>query len=144
MSLYDGRHHLSIRVIWQDDELVEIEGRVITDRWSGNATSYTTFAEIRQFARELSRFNLSLAGEACLEAGAEEGYGLVAMRFYTIDAARHVACYLRLGTSGGHRAEQTCKLAIEVTTEPTFIEGFAKGLERMADEEAREAVLILE
>lgn len=124
--------------------MLEIEGKVVAQGWCGIATAYTTYDEIRQFAGELARFNNSLAGEANLEAGRDD-IGLVAMRFYTTDAARHVACAVRLATpASGSRNDKIHKLATEVRTEPSYIEGLIKGLEIIAAEQAGEAMLVIE
>jgi hypothetical protein len=145
MALYDGSHHVSIRVSWVDDELIEIEAELVAEGWCGRANTYTTADEIREFAVELAQFNRTLSGEARLEAGGEDGIGLVALRLYTIDAARHVACHVRLAAmASGHRPEQVHRLAIELTTEPSFIERFAKGLENIANSRTGEAVLVTE
>jgi hypothetical protein len=118
---------------------------VIAEGWCGIATAYTTFDEIREFASELAQFDRNLSGEATLEAGRDDGIGLIAMRFYTTDAARHVACHVRLATSlTGYRNEQIHKLAIQVKTEPSFIERFTKRLESIAEARAGKAMLVVE
>jgi hypothetical protein len=142
MALYDGSHHITVQLIWQDDELVEIEARLLADGWCGNSTAYTTLVEIRGFAGDVARFALHLSGEAKLQAGV--GGDLVRMHFNTTDSAGHVACYLELESTHGHRNAHAGKIAMSVTTEPSFIEAFARSLVRMANEEAGEAVLILE
>ena len=146
MGCYDGSHNLTIRVVYEDDDMIEIAADLVADGWGGSTTAYTTRDKIARFTRDLYRFNKELSGEASLEAGADNGIGLVALRFYTLDRSRHVACHVRLASSrtSGLRPETIYKLAIELTTEPHFIGEFVYSLDRLARSDTDVAALIIE
>ena len=144
MPAYDGSHHVTLRVVYEDEHLIQIEVRVVTADWAGAAPAYTGRDQIGDFATRLSRFHERLEGDCRFEAGRE--VSRVSLRFYTYDAARHIACRIELATETWHdqRPEEVFSLALEVKTEPSFLGRFLRDLNDMANEGAEEATLVTE
>jgi hypothetical protein len=146
MDDFDMPRQIALAVVYAEEYLIQLEATVAVGRWAGQARAYTTPEELRRFADALAEFGARLAGEAALEAGAENGIGLVALRFYTTDRARHVACHVRLAsqTATEHRPEQVSRLAVEARVEPPAVAAFARQLAGMARSRSGQAALVTE
>src|SRR4051812_27869653 len=93
---------LALRLVYQDEHLIELEARVVSDGWSGRSTAYATCDQVLEFAGELRRFNTTQSGEARLEAGRDDGIGLIGLRFYKMpDYRAAVRCHVRLTRAAG-------------------------------------------
>ena len=77
-----------------------------------------------------------------MEAGADTGIGWAHLRWYALDRAGHLACYVRLATQHiGSRPESVRRLAMEMPVEPFSVERFARQLITVAETLTGEAVL---
>ena len=137
-------HEISVAVVYVDEHLMELEAVVGAGRWSGCASAYTVFDAIATFAGALQRFADGVDSQAEFVAGADNGGGLVALRFYRVDRAGHVVCHVRLATGGlpqDHRAEEVCRLSIEVPAETWAVVQFARQLGELVRTQAGKASL---
>jgi hypothetical protein len=138
---------ISIEVAYVDEHLVQLEAIVGAGDWSGRALAYTVPHDIGEFAAALDRFAAGNGRAAEFVAGAENGIGLIALRFYRIDRAGHIACHVRLASGEVptyHRPEQVFHLAVEVGAEAWAVGAFARELEELAEEQAGRASLKIE
>jgi hypothetical protein len=134
----------TVAIVYCDEHLIEVEALVGTGDWCGCASAYTKSEHISTFAVALQRFADGLDSQAEFVAGADNGIGLVAFRFYRVDRSGHVACHVRLAS--GHlpndsRPEQVCRLSIEIAVETWAIIQFAKQLADVAKNQAGKATL---
>src|SRR5262249_55825367 len=119
MDDLDLPREVSIEVVYVDEHLIELAATVGAGCWRGRATAYTVPTDVNRFADALLQF----AGggpTATFEAGADNGIGLIALRFYRIDRSGHIAGHARLASGGvptNHRPEQISRLAVEFGAE---------------------------
>ena len=140
MPLYDGTRHFKIEII-QAAHYLEIEARLIADEWSGVARDYATYETLDAFILELECFDATLAGEALFECH------MIRLRFYVLDPAGHVGCFVRLMSPvfwSHDRSEEYNQLAIELRTEASFVGPFLRCLKRMRRDGVGEATLVTE
>lgn len=87
-----------------------------------------------RFADALLRF-VDGGSPAEFEAGADNGIGLIALRFYRIDRSGHIAGHARLASGHvptGGRPEQISRLAVEFGAEAWAVGQFAQHLLELA------------
>ncbi len=130
--------YLSIRPLWDDPDLIEMEVRIVTDDgWAGTARAYAACLTLPREARSLELWSRRPEGETTVEFGMVTGSGWVQLRFYLADMAGHVACEVQLATKG--YADR--RLAVVLRTEPGLVERFARHLVSVAESLQGEAVM---
>jgi hypothetical protein len=139
----DPIRKITLRVVYVDEHLVQLECQALLGTWSGVAQAYTTQREVREFGTELEQFSATLQGQATWECGDDNGIGLIGLRLYTIDRACHVACQVRLAkaTATVHRPGEIWRLSAEMGTEAGQVARFAQQLAKLAERESGEAIL---
>lgn len=141
----DYKYAIRMRIVYADlPDLIEIETTVKGPEWSGVARAYTSPNAVLKQIQSLKTWCHNPSGTACLEWGADTGIGWACLRFYSVDAAGHLVCHVRLATNARHahaRDEEVWRLAIEIPTEPGLVERFAADLNYLIREMSSEAVL---
>src|SRR4051812_39383199 len=89
MDVSDLTSEVSIDVVYVDDDMIELAAIVSAGNWRGHSTAYTAQADVSRFAHALLQF-ADGGPPAELEAGADNGIGLIGLRFYRIDLAGHI------------------------------------------------------
>src|SRR6516164_9398121 len=129
MDDFEPPQGLSLAIVYVDDLLVELEAVLKAGDWSGRARAYTGSQDIEAFGHALKRFADAVDASAKFEAGADNGIGLIGMRFYKVDRAGHIACHVRLATGGlptNCRHEEVFRLSIQLETEAWAVIQFAR------------------
>ena len=146
MDELSGRNEIVLEVVYIDEHLIELQATVTVGKWGGQAQAYTTVNDLLAFVTKLEPFAESLTSEPAFVAGAENGIGLVALRFYTIDRAGHAACRVQLAsqTVTDHHREEVFKLTMEARLERMAIVRFTQAVRRMAESRTGRAVLTTE
>lgn len=142
MAGFSGENYVRLEVVYVDEHLMELKATVKNDGWGGVASTFTTADQVASFAKQLSNFANHPVGQVPFEIGSQESIGLIGLKFYIIDKARHVRCQVRLATDSSR--ESVSRLSIEVETEPSFVERFARQLSVLAEAQAGQATLITE
>ena len=141
----DLPREVSVEVVYVDEHLIELEAQVGAGRWRGRACTYTVPLHIANFADSLLNF-ADGGPPAEFEAGADNGIGLISIRFYRIDRAGHIAGHARLAlgrVSTNHRPEQVARLAVEFGAESWAIVQFAGQLAELARTQTGRASLAI-
>lgn len=145
MNDLDLPSEMSVEVVYVDEDLMQLEATVGVGHWRGQARSYTTPSDIGEFAGALRRFaDGGLPAE--FAAGADNGIGLIGLRFYRIDRSGHIACHARLASGEvptDHLPEQVSQLATEFKTEAWAVGLFAGQLAEMARAQSGRASLAI-
>jgi hypothetical protein len=137
-------NRLSLEVVCRDGELIEIECNVATDGWSGITRAWTQPDDIQKFACAAKHFAETLLGPAEWETGADNGIGLIGLRFYTINRAGRICCQVRLASKAAEtncRPEEVWGFTAELPTESGFVIAFAKQLAEMVNKRRGRAEL---
>jgi hypothetical protein len=142
MNADETKRGLSIRVIWVDEDMLELAGSLAYGRFSGQSTCYTTSSRLHAFADALGQFSLTAEGEATFESGLSDGSKACDLRAYTIDRAGHMAVHIRMATDQlTARPRSIARLELEMLVEAWSLSKFADQLRRMARTKAGEAFL---
>ncbi len=138
----DNQPGLSLGVIWYDDDIIELECRVVYRGFSGVSTCYTIPENMIAFADSLDSLAQTADGHATFDAGLEDGSKRIALRAYTIDLAGHLAIHVAMATDGyDRRPEEVWRIELEMKTESWPMSKFAQQLRSVVD--AREGVAFL-
>jgi hypothetical protein len=143
----DLPHEVTLAVVYVDEHLILVEATVGAGYWRGRARAYTDPEDLAAAAAGIQRFADGAAPGAEFTAGADTGIGLVALRFYRIDRAGHIACHIRLASGDvptEHRPEEVARLAVEVRAEAWGVGQFARQLGEMARARSGQASLAVE
>ena len=136
---------IQLRVIYEDlPDLIELGVSVQYCGWSAFSKAYTSPSKFSDEAQQLLKWASLPTATVQIEAGADTGIGWMVLKFYTIDAAGHVRCAVKLATgkqSYGARLEETWRFAIEMETELGLIEQFARECIALSTDFTREARL---
>jgi hypothetical protein len=133
---------ISIRVVYRDTDLIELETEARTENWCGVATSYTSADALRESAAELKQWTYKPDKPFIFESGADTGIGWLKLRFYTVDMAGHIVCDVTMATRSISRvSEDAWRFAVSFPTEPALIERFCRELISLADTLDGEAIL---
>jgi hypothetical protein len=141
----DLAREVSIEVVYVDEHLIELAATVSDGRWRGQSTAYTVPGEVSRFAEALLQF-ANGGPSAAFKAGADNGIGLIALRFYQFDHAGHIAIHVQLasGAPTEHRPEQVSQLAVELRAEAWGVARFARQLAELARTQKGRASLATE
>jgi hypothetical protein len=133
---------LTLRVVYDDPHLIEVEARVVAGAWSGTTRAYTAPDSLGEAARGLLAWATRPHEQFALEAGSDTGIGWASLRWYMIDRSGHLVCHVQLATaSASDRPEGIHRLALEFPTELGLVERFARQLASVAEARSGEAVL---
>lgn len=140
----DADQELAVKVVWEDDHMIEIECAVHAENWAARSRAYTQRPQLAEFAQALKKFAQRCDGSASFEAGGEV-IGSVSLRFYPYNKSKHLACLVQLSTSVStdHRPEEISRASLEVRTERGLVDSFADELKDVADGLYNEACLRL-
>jgi hypothetical protein len=146
MDDLDLPREVSIEVVYVDEHLIELAATVGAGHWRGRATAYTVPTDVTRFADALLLF-ADGGPTAAFEAGADNGIGLIALRFYRIDRSGHIAGHARLASGGiptDHRPEQVSRLDVEFGAQAWAVAQFARQLAELARTQKGRASLAIE
>jgi predicted glycoside hydrolase/deacetylase ChbG (UPF0249 family) len=133
-----------MRVVYDDDDLIEIEICPSVKGWTAAARVYASAQQTAESARPLREWVSRPVQPFALDIGGVNGVnGWACLRFYIIDKSGHVTCHLQLASMvlDEPQEEDTWRLSLEMRTEPALIDSFVQELESMAADRAGEAVL---
>ena len=134
---------LGARVIWQDEDLVEIELTAANTSFRGCTRVYTTYDALRELASDLRGFPQSLSSRVLHEAGDAAGYSYVHLEFYCFDDVGHTAARITVeaNTLGSSRVETKDRVVLELQFEPAALDRFVAALDQLVASEDGEATL---
>jgi hypothetical protein len=127
------KSYLELKVIWKDDDMLELCVKVSNGRYSGITEVYDTPDSLFNFAKKLDGYPKDIY-ELYYEAGKKDSYSFFSMKFYKIDSAGHIGVEILLeeNVSTEYRLEEKDKLKVEIIIVPSAIDDFQKELINMA------------
>ena len=135
---------LELRVIWKDDDLVELNVIATNNRFFGTTKVYADAESI-----SISSFAQSLIGfphgnkELLYQAGTKEGNSYFAMNFFCVDKAGHIGVVINLEnkvlSEFGYKEVE--KLQMQINVESNAIDNFQRALYHMATSQKGTAIL---
>jgi len=125
----DNEPGLTLRVVWHDMDIIEIETRVRFGKWSAVASTYASPDFLSQSAWAILDWAKSPQGTLRLDTGPECGNGRLALEFYPFNRAGGVRCRVTLATNH-HPANDSVdgiwRMSIEMAPELGRVERFGR------------------
>jgi hypothetical protein len=136
------KSYLELKVIWKDDDMLELCVKVSNGRYCGITEVYDNPDSLLNFAKKLKGYPSDIP-ELYYEAGKKDSYSFFSMRFYKINSAGHIGVEIQLeeNVSTEFRIEEKDKLKVEIIVVPSAIDDFQKELLIMAKTEEGVSIL---
>jgi hypothetical protein len=134
-----SRSFLSLKVIYFDEHLIEVECEMVVAKWSAVAQAYTSKEDIQDFARRVHEFGMTLAGPLDWTIGPPTN-DLIFIRLFTADRAGHVHCRASLAKDKW-AADEIWRFTADIPTEAADILRFAQQLNRLSETLTGKAIL---
>jgi hypothetical protein len=134
---------LAIQIIWQDDEMVEIQVSSANVAFCGKTEVYTCYEHLAELADKLSAFPKSATDKVGFVAGEKKSYSYAELNFYCFHGAGHTAVLVELesNVAQNQRMEEKHKILMEVQCEAEAIRNFRKQLLELIQNKNGEVVL---
>jgi hypothetical protein len=135
--------HFSVRVIWQDDDMVEVEASACTQHFSGLTQVYTTYDELRNLSISLAGFPKAATSRVTFSAGAAASYSFLSADFYCVDNAGHAAAQFTIESNvpTDWRPQEKNHVRLEMQFEPGSLDKFLSALDHLVSARSGDAVL---
>ena len=133
---------LIFKVIWKDDEMIEIQISVDNGRYSGTMKIYEVSKSLLKFVNELNQFPFHNERIThCM--GGKDSSAYFEMDFYKIGPSGKCGVLITMeeNVSTEYRKEEKDKLSLELLIEPNSINNFCKELQGLAEKEEGTAEL---
>lgn len=134
---------LKLEVIWNDDDMFELQISVDNGRYSGQTEVYETKDSLLPFANSLKGYPNGV--ESLIHrCGEKDSYAYFEMKFYQIGSTGIVGVQISIeeNVATEYREEEKDKLKLELIAEPNAIDKFQKELVNLANTEQGFAELI--
>jgi hypothetical protein len=125
---------ISIKVIWFDEDLLEVLCSCSNGYFSGLTEFYLAHDAPSQLASTLSGFPSSAADYRDFELGAfkpNHAGGGVLMHFYCVDSVGHAAVYVKLKDGGRNSPGEIQSVALHILIEAAGVDNFVQQLKAM-------------
>jgi len=134
---------ISLEIIWQDPDMVEILIKSSNRKFYGETEVYTTYQELASFASSLKGFPNSVNDKVTFNAGEKESYAFSALNIYCFSASGHTAALIELeaNIASNQRKEEKHKIQMEVQFESQSLDSFQQKLTSMIQNKSGNAVL---
>ncbi|MEM7232156.1 MAG: hypothetical protein AAF517_08285 [Planctomycetota bacterium] len=135
---------VTIEVIWQDDDMVEVKACATNSEFSGETRVYTVYEDLKSLADELQGFPRNTSHEVRFEAGVRSRDSYFGIRFYCFDNAAHTAAQVQAESNvpTEFRREEKHAVTLEVHFEPSAVDEFAAQLRRLVESKSGSATLV--
>lgn len=142
MTTENRKSFLELKVIWKDDDLLELRVTASNNDFLGRTEVYDQSVSLSKFASTLKGFpndNNALF----YEAGEKDSYAYFSMKYYSIDKGGHIGVEINLesNVSTEYRQEEKNKVKLEIIVEPSAIDNFQRELFNLAKNEEGSALL---
>jgi hypothetical protein len=124
------RPQLKMEVVWFDEDLVEIEFSVRSERFSGTANIYAGLTVFEELAALLNGFPKHPHDVQEFELGDEKlaGYGGVKIKFYCKDSLGHLAAHVTVFSHSLQTENLIERASIQIDLVPSSIDSFVSEL----------------
>ena len=142
MKSDNRKSFLEFKVIWKDDELIELKITATNVNFGGTTEVYDESESLTELAMLLTDFP-NTNETLFYEMGEKESYSYFSMRLYSIDSSGHIGLEINIesNVTTEYRLEEKNKLKLEIIVEPNAIDNFQRELLHLAKNEEGVAVL---
>jgi hypothetical protein len=135
---------ISVKVIWFDEDLVEILFRCSNDFLSGEANIYLEHNALADFANRLNGFPANVGDSRDITLGAQssaEAKGGVQLHFSVLDSVGHSALDVKLRRDDCKAYGEIESVALRIPIDAAGVDSFVKQLRIVADSKEGDAHL---
>lgn len=134
---------LLLKIIYDDDDLIKVESRLIAGDWSGRTRAYASATTTAASVEALAEWAKKPSSSFILEVGKQGPHGWIHLRFQTIDKAGHIVCYAQLADMARSQwlEEDLNHMGLQMQVDPVQVEHFAVGLKAAASSRRGESLL---
>jgi hypothetical protein len=134
---------ISLEIIWQDPDLVEILVISSNGKFYGETEVYTNYEELKEMSKSLSGYPSSVNDRIGFSAGERNSYSFVSIKFYCFSNSGHTAALVELeaNVASNQREEEKNEIQMEVQFEAEASDRFNKQLATMIINKKGKAVL---
>lgn len=142
MPTDDVRSGLTLRVLWLDEEMIELGCSLAYGSFCGESTCYTTTPQLHDFADALGEFALTAKEQPTFDSALSDGSKACDLRAYRIDKAGHMAVHVKMATDKvTNRPQSVARLELEMLVEAWSLSQFAEQLRQVARTKTGQAFL---
>ncbi len=142
MTSYSLKSYLELKVIWKDNDMIELSIIASNKEFFGKTKVYDQAENLAEFAAELEGFPHNQK-ELFYDSGTKDSYAYFSMRYYPVDYFGYIGVEVNIESNvpTEYRQEEKNKLKLEIIVEPNAIDNFQKELLTMAKKEEGSAIL---
>lgn len=142
MKSENRKSFLEFKVIWKDDELIELKITASNVYFGGITEVYDQSESLAELAVLLADFP-NKNNTIFYEMGEKDSYSYFSMKLYIIDSSGHIGLEINLESNvpTEYRQEEKSKVKLEIIVEPNAIDNFQRELLHLAKNEAGTAIL---
>lgn len=142
MIIENPKSFLELKVIWKDDEMIELRVTASNSNFYGKTKVYADAELLHDFAEKLTNYPKN--GETLFyTAGIKKGYSYFSMKYYPVSNTGKIGVEINLecNTSSENFQEEKDNVKLEIIVEPSAIDNFQKELFTLAKNEDGTAIL---
>ncbi|MCU7921741.1 MAG: hypothetical protein KZQ88_03495 [Candidatus Thiodiazotropha sp. (ex Dulcina madagascariensis)] len=134
---------ISIEIIWQDPDMVEILVKASNGKFYGETEVYTTYPDLVTFASSLEGFPPSVNDKVTYNAGEKDSYSFASIIIYCFTASGHTAALVEIeaNIASNQRKEEKHQTKMEVQFEIQSLDSFRHKLVSLITNKSGIAVL---
>lgn len=136
--------HLTIKVVWQDEDMLELDVHCCNQDFSGRTKIYTTYDCLAKLAEDLTGFPRTPSQMVTFASSTGGTPGLFDARFYCFDPSGHTVLRAKIEseipTSNQPHARQ--RVELDVQFEAIQLDTFVAELSALVRAQAGQALLL--
>ncbi|RDH82829.1 MAG: hypothetical protein DIZ80_11190 [endosymbiont of Galathealinum brachiosum] len=134
---------ISLDIIWQDQDLVEILIKSSNGKFYGETEVYTNYSELSDLALSLMGFPKSVSENIYYSAGEKNSYSFASIYFYCFSVTGHTAALVNIeaNIASNQRKEEKHEIKMEVQFEALAIDKFQNQVVNMVKNKYGKATL---
>ena len=133
--MFRASQGLDLKVVWYDEDLLEVQLTVSNGQFAGEASFYTTPEQLQGSANHLDGFPSNASDSREFELGSLDfepnSMGGAKFKFTCIDSCGHLALTVSIAGSPRRSQATTDSALITIQTEPAEIDSFVSGLRNL-------------
>ena len=135
--------HLTIELVWEDNDLEELLISAHNGRYSGTASVYFAQGDTQLLANLIRGFPKATSQEETFSGGNETDYPFAKLVFRCADGAGHPTVRVALAETTYHNGRPFAdnRAQLELSFEPTALDDFCCELDLVAQRKNKRAVL---
>ena len=135
--------HLTVELVWEDEDLEELSISASNGYFSGTAKAYFAQGDVQLLANSLRGFPKTMSQQEIFTGGNENEYPFAKLVFRCADGAGHPVVDVKLAEALFHngRPSRNNRVELDLQFEPLALDEFCRELDSVARRKTTRAVL---